>query len=123
MDFQPHSYTYRCTLVKVIDGDTIDVDIDLGFSIRALKRLRFLEVDTEELRGGTDESKASAQAAKARVLELLEAAEKIYVQTVMDDVGKYGRLLAWVFYMNADGIAHNLNKQLIEEGFQKTSKS
>lgn len=119
MDFQKPNYTYRATLDRVIDGDTIDVYLDLGCHTTVHKRLRFLELDTEELRGGTDESKAKAQAAKARVIELLEGASQIYVSTEMDDEGKYGRLLAYVWYEDADGNPHNLNTQMVAEGFQK----
>ena len=119
MEFTKPNYTYRATLDRVIDGDTIDVYLDLGCHTSVHKRLRFLELDTEELRGGTDETKASAQAAKARVQELLDNASRIYVSTEMDDEGKYGRLLAYVWYEDADGIAHNLNKQMVTEGYQK----
>lgn len=118
---QPH-YTYRAILNRVIDGDTIDVYINVGFYTAMRKRLRFLELDTEELRGGTFESKAKANDAKDRVIELLEGASKIYVQTKMDATGKYGRLLAWVWYMGEDGIPHNLNEQMVTEGFQKAPK-
>lgn len=121
MAFSIPNYTYRVELVRVIDGDTIDVDIDLGFNIRAQKRLRFLDIDTSELRGGTEESKAHARAARDRVQELLGSAHKIYVQTVMDSTGKYGRLLAHIWYESPTmtQIPVCLNEQLIQEGFQK----
>ena len=119
MEFEKPSYTYRASLIKVIDGDTIDVYVNLGFYTVQRKRLRFLLVDTEELRDSDMRRREKAQEAKARVTELLEGADKIYVQTKMDTTGKYGRVLAYVWYMGEDGIAHNLNQQLIDEGYQK----
>lgn len=111
--FEPPVYTYRVKeVVKVIDGDTIDVQLDIGFSSYLRKRLRFLGVDTYEVRG---DEKEQGLLAKARLQEMLDSADNIYVQTVMDSQGKYGRLLAWVWTEN-DGELTLLNTQLIEEG-------
>jgi micrococcal nuclease len=111
-------YTYRATLNRVIDGDTIDVTLDLGFQFSAVKRLRLLDIDTNELRSQIKEERELAQKSKTRVQELLESADEIYVQTVMDSTGKYGRLLAYVWY-EKDGVSACLNTQLVEEGHQK----
>jgi micrococcal nuclease len=121
-EFQRPHYTYRATLAKVVDGDTIDVYINVGFYTAMRKRLRFLDVDTEELRSSDASRRELAKEAKARVEELLNDATKLYVQTKMDSTGKYGRLLAYVWYMGEDGVAHNLNHQLLDEGFQKAPK-
>ena len=111
--FEPPVYTYRVKeVVKVIDGDTIDVQLDIGFASYLRKRLRFLGVDTYEVRG---DEKEKGLLAKARLIEVLDAADQIYVQTVMDSQGKYGRLLAWVWVEN-DGKLTLVNTQLIEEG-------
>ena len=118
---RPH-YTYRASLNRVIDGDTIDVYINVGFYTAMRKRLRFLDLDTEELRSSDIRRRELAKVAKARVIELLEGASKIYVQTKMDSTGKYGRLLAYVWYMGEDGVAINLNQQMVDEGFQKAPK-
>lgn len=118
MNLEKPTYTYRATLNKVIDGDTIDVTLDLGFQFSAVKRLRFLELDTNELRSRVGEERELAQASKDRVQELLESADAIYVQTVMDATGKYGRLLAYVWY-EKDGETVCLNRQMIDEGHQK----
>lgn len=112
MDFQYPSYFYRATIVRVIDGDTIDVDLDVGFDTTLRKRLRFLDIDTFEVRG---EEKEKGLVAKARLEALIEKAEKIYVQTVMDAEGKYGRVLAWVWGVY-EGSPVNLNQILLEEG-------
>jgi micrococcal nuclease len=121
MEFEKPSYTYNATLLKVIDGDTIDVMIDLGCHTSIRKRLRFLEIDTEELRDRDTERREDAAEAKERVKHLLENADKIYVQTVMDSTGKYGRLLAYVWYEDEYGV-QNLNTQLLREGFQKKKR-
>ena len=113
-------YTYRIKeVVRVIDGDTVDVIIDLGFYLSARKRIRFLNIDTYELRGGTDETKVLAKAAKARLEELLATPDsKIYIRTEMDDTGKYGRLLGRLYVMrNSDGFIIDINHVLLEEGF------
>jgi len=119
--FTKPNYTYRATLDRVIDGDTIDVMLDVGFYTTMKKRLRFLELDTEELRSSDASRRELAKEAKARVIELLENADTIYVQTTMDKTGKYGRLLAYVWYETA-GVQHNLNEQMLNEGFQKAPK-
>jgi len=116
--FKKPDYTYRVKVDRVIDGDTIDVYVYMGFYTVQRKRLRFLNVDTEEIRSSDSRRRVLAQEAKARVQELLDAADKVYVQTKMDTKGKYGRLLAWVWH-EKDGIMTNLNEQLVEEGFQK----
>lgn len=118
MNLEKPNYTYRAKLNRVIDGDTIDVTIDLGFDLSAVKRLRFLDLDTNELRSRVVEERMLAQASKVRVQELLESADEIFVQTVMDSTGKYGRLLAYVWY-EKDGETICLNRQMVEEGHQK----
>lgn len=113
-------YTYRIKeVVRVIDGDTVDVMIDLGFYLTARKRIRFLSIDTYEIRGGTDETKALGKAAKARLIELLATSDaKIYIKTQMDDTGKYGRLLGRLYVIrNSDGFIIDINHVLLEEGF------
>lgn len=118
-EFRVPDYTYRVSVDRVIDGDTIDVLIDVGFYSTTFKRLRLLEIDTEELRSSDEDRREKAKLAKARVEEILfEEAEQVYIQTEMDAKGKYGRLLAYVWY-EKDGDKICLNKQLVEEGFEK----
>lgn len=106
-------YCYRVVeVVKVVDGDTCDVLLDVGFSTYLQKRLRFLKIDTWEVRG---EEREQGLVAKARLIELLEESEKVYVQTVMDAKGKYGRVLAWLWTQNG-AVITNVNDQLLIEG-------
>ena len=88
-------FEYRSSLLKIVDGDTIDVDIDLGFSVVLKKqRIRLYGINTPESRTRDLEEKRYGLAAKARVRELLEAAESITIKTAIDKKarGKYGRI-------------------------------
>ena len=107
------AYTYRAVVTKVVDGDTIDVDLDLGCHVWIHRRLRFLEVNAWETRG---EERDRGLAAKAFVKKAIANAHRVIVQTEMDAEGKYGRLLAWVHLITEDGNSACLNKMLIEEG-------
>ena len=106
-------YCYRVVeVVKVVDGDTADVLLDVGFHTYLQKRLRFLKIDTWETRG---DERELGLIAKARLIELLEEADAVYVQTEMDAEGKYGRVLAWLWVQNGAAIT-NVNEQLLLEG-------
>ena len=106
-------YIYRVVeVVKVVDGDTIDVLLDVGFHTYLQKRLRFLKIDTWEVRG---EEREQGLVAKARLIELLDESDAVYVQTVMDARGKYGRVLAWL-WTEKDSVMTNINDQLLVEG-------
>lgn len=106
-------YTYRVEVVKVIDADTIDVKIDVGFNTHIFKRLRFLGVDTWEVRG---DEREKGLIAKARLEELIASSKEAYIQTVMDGQGKYGRVLAWFWLGHDNGIYECANRILLEEG-------
>ena len=90
-------YEYRARLIKVVDGDTVDVDIDLGFGIWMKdERVRIMGIDTPESRTRDKVEKLFGKAASARVKELLE--EDIILKTQIardgeDMKGKYGRIL------------------------------
>ena len=107
-------FEYRCSLVKIIDGDTIDVDLDLGFSVVLKKqRIRLYGINTPESRTRDLEEKKYGLAAKERLRELLEEADAISIKTEIDKKarGKYGRILGTVM---AD--TTNVNNLLISEG-------
>lgn len=110
-EFKDPQYTYKATVTKIVDGDTIDVILDLGCHTTVSKRLRFMGIDTWEVRG---EEKVEGKIAKERLIEMLEGQE-VLVQTIMDSTGKYGRLLAWVWIKTDQGPI-NVNNLLLEEG-------
>ena len=119
-EYQSPNYFYRAKVVRWVDADTVDVDIDLGFYLTARKRLRLLEFDAEEVRDSDPLRREKAHAATDRCNELAPVGSCVYVQTVMDATGKYGRLLAYVWYNLDEPV--NLNEQMIAEGWQKEPK-
>ena len=111
-------YIYRGKLDRVVDGDTIDAMIDVGFDIWVKKRIRYKGIDTWESRTRDLEEKKRGLAAKARNKELLEkVSEKSgYFRLKSYGVGKYGRVLGELFIMDKDDNQININNKLIEEG-------
>ena len=111
-------YIYRAKLDRVVDGDTVDVLIDVGFDIWFKKRIRFKGLDTWESRTRNLEEKALGLKAKARTKELLEkvSSKSGYFRIKSYGLGKYGRVLADVFIMDKDGKQWNINETLISEG-------
>ena len=111
-------YIYRGKLERVVDGDTIDALIDVGFDIWIKKRIRYSGIDTWESRTRNLEEKAKGLEAKARNKELLmEVSSKSgYFRLKSFGVGKYGRVLAEIFIEDAEGKQYNINETLIAEG-------
>ena len=108
-------YEYRCTVVKIIDGDTVDVDIDLGFGIWMHKeRIRLLGIDTPESRTRDKEEKKYGLAAKKYLTEMLNDEGGIVLKTKKDAEGKFGRILGelWRTTDNAD---KSINQYLVDE--------
>ena len=111
-------YIYRAKLDRVVDGDTIDAMIDVGFDIWVKKRIRYKGIDTWESRTRDLEEKAKGLEAKARNKELLmEVSSKSgYFRLKSYGVGEYGRVLGELFIMDKDNNQININNKLIEEG-------
>ena len=111
-------YIYRGKLDRVIDGDTIDALIDVGFDIWVKKRIRYNGIDTWESRTRNLAEKAKGLEAKARNKELLlEVSSKSgYFRLRSYGVGKYGRVLGEIFIEDAEGKQYNINETLITEG-------
>ena len=113
-------YEYKIKSIEhIVDGDTFDCMVDLGFSILHKIRVRMYGINTPESRTRDLEEKARGLASKKRLIELLEQHEgDLILQT--NKKGKYGRYLGTVFAdQNAgDGQEQtNINRQLIEEGY------
>ena len=111
-------YIYRGKLERVVDGDTIDALIDVGFDIWIKKRIRYSGIDTWESRTRNLAEKAKGLEAKARNKELLlEVSSKSgYFRLKSHGVGKYGRVLGEIFIEDAEGKQYNINETLISEG-------
>ena len=107
-------YEYSCKIVRVVDGDTVDVDIDLGFGMWMHKeRIRLHGIDTPESRTRDLEEKKLGLQAKDYLKSLIMNADKLIVRTEKD--GKFGRMIGYL-YMNPDATV-SLNQMLIDEGF------
>ena len=111
-------YIYRGKLDRVIDGDTIDAMIDVGFDIWVKKRIRYKGIDTWESRTRNLEEKKLGLAAKERNKQLLEevSSKPGYFRLKSYGVGKYGRVLGEIFIMDNDNNTMCINNQLITEG-------
>ena len=111
-------YIYRGKLERVVDGDTIDALIDVGFDIWIKKRIRYSGIDTWESRTRDLEEKAKGLEAKARNKELLmEISSKSgYFRLKSHGVGKYGRVLGEIFIEDKEGKQYSINETLISEG-------
>ncbi len=107
-------FEYFCKLERVVDGDTIDVNIDLGFQVWHKARVRMLGIDTPESRTRNLEEKALGLASKARLKELLKG-KKVKIECSKEK-GKFGRVLAIVWTVDKEGKEIDINSQLIEEG-------
>jgi len=106
-------YEYNAKLIRVIDGDTIDCSIDLGFNINVNERVRLKGINTPETRTRDLEEKKKGLAAKDRVIELFEGVEKFVIKTELDKKGKYGRIIGTITLPEH---SISLNKMLLQEG-------
>ncbi len=113
-------YNFRVTKIKkVVDGDTIDVVIDLGFDLMKTERVRIAGVDTPEKRTRDLEEKALGLDAtnwlKEKLTETIKGDEELTIRTeLVGGTGKYGRLLGWLYVGDS---AVSLNQQMIQEGY------
>lgn len=109
-------YEYRVkNITKVVDGDTIDVDIDLGFNISYSQRVRLAGIDTPESRTSDKAEKILGLESKEYLKSKLKDAKLIVIKTEKPDSSeKYGRILGWL-YVNGDTIS--INDQMIEDGY------
>ena len=113
-------WNYSATVTKVVDGDTIDVVIDLGFDIKIRQRVRVAGVDTPEKRTrNKEEKKLGLDATFWLEDQLSDAVNSGYALTIRTELdkgatGKYGRLLGWLYIGDA---TVSLNEQMVEEGY------
>jgi micrococcal nuclease len=109
-------YIYRIkSITKVVDGDTIDADIDLGFDISLTKRIRLAGIDSPESRTRDLEEKKLGLETKEWLKNRLQFAKDIIIKTELpDSTEKYGRILGHLFI---NGEETSLNNQMITEGY------
>ena len=127
MDFANNMFTYNATILRVVDGDTVDVMVDLGFSTHRKIRVRLYGINAPESRTRDLAEKKLGLAAKARLIEILDEQDnQIFLKSY--GVGKYGRCLGELFYNRIeieeddDGETYeetlktSINNQLVVEG-------
>tara|TARA_B100000963_G_scaffold164657_1_gene142994 strand:+ start:292 stop:702 length:411 start_codon:yes stop_codon:yes gene_type:complete len=103
-------YEYKCKIVRVVDGDTVDVDIDLGFGVWMRKqRIRMYGIDTPESRTSDKVEKKYGLAAKDFLVKWTNAGE-LTLRTFKDDRGKFGRILGELWW----GGKQNINQLLVD---------
>jgi micrococcal nuclease len=112
-------YIYRIKqITKVVDGDTIDADIDLGFDISLTKRIRLAGVDTPESRTSDANEKKYGIQSKEWLKHKIESAENILIKTELpDSTEKYGRIIGHLFVNDQEA---SLNDQMVVEGYAWT---
>jgi micrococcal nuclease len=108
-------HEYRCKVVKIIDGDTVDVDIDLGFGVWMRKqRIRMYGIDTPESRTRDLEEKKYGLAAKEFLTGMLNDPKGIILKTHKDGKGKFGRILGEM-WRTSDFADQSINDYMIDK--------
>jgi micrococcal nuclease len=133
-------YQYAAEAVRVVDGDTIDVILDFGFSLKQKMRLRLSSINTPELNSKDEEERERAEHARSFVWNCLEASpeavevsrtlivrsRELVVKTIKTAAGKerqtFGRYVAEVYFKTNEGEWKNLNQLLLDEGLAVVSK-
>jgi micrococcal nuclease len=104
------NYEYNATLIRIIDGDTVDAMIDLGFNVWIKKRIRLYGIDAPETRTKNLDEKAAGIKTKKRLSQIMNECEGKFVLR-SHGVGKYGRCLGTILINN-----NNINNLLVKEG-------
>lgn len=108
-------HEYRCVVTRVVDGDTVDVDIDLGFGIWMRKqRIRMYGIDTPESRTRDLEEKKYGKAAKKFLEGMIDDSKGVVLKTHKDGKGKFGRILGEL-WRTSDFADQSINEYMIEK--------
>jgi micrococcal nuclease len=106
---------YVKQVTNVVDGDTIDVVIDLGFDISFTSRVRLAGIDTPESRTKDKAEKALGLESKKYLADRIKAAKNIVIRTEkINSSEKFGRILGWLYL---DGESNSINHEMIEKGY------
>ncbi len=115
-------YTYRCKIVRVVDGDTLDLEIDLGFNVRIRERVRLFGVNTPEVFGtnATEAGKLASEFTKTWVEKYSNLVGHFeYHSLKYDAKDKYGRGLGIVKFIGSDNQIYALTEDLVKNGHSK----
>ena len=106
-----HEYSYRATVVSVYDGDTVTLNVDLGFDIwMTNERVRLYCLNTPEITGA---EKPEGLAVRQHLLDLMPVGSEVEIRTIKDRTGKFGRYLVVIYLQGQD---ESLNARLLREG-------
>jgi micrococcal nuclease len=105
-------YHYKATLNRIIDGDTIDVNIDLGFSVKIKQRVRLYGINTPEVRTKDLNEKKKGLEATEYLRKILP--KEFIIETILNKRGKYGRVLGILWVKDV-----NINEKMVNEGYAK----
>ena len=108
-------YEYKCKVKRVVDGDTMDVILDLGFSVHHAVRVRMAGIDTPESRTRDKDEKARGKLSKAFLKESIKGRKIILKTKIKDAKGKFGRVIAEVWAEFEEGSLRNINELMIKE--------
>jgi len=106
-------YEYKCFVIRVVDGCTVDAQIDLGFNVLVRQRIKLYGINCEDIKSSDDAIRQKATASKNRLTELL--GKEFICQTVMNKRGKAGRTLGHVFTEDENGVRIGINQKMINE--------
>jgi len=108
-------YEYKCKVKRVVDGDTMDVILDLGFDIHHAVRVRMAGIDTPESRTRDKDEKARGKLSKAFLKESIKGRKIVLKTQIKDAKGKFGRVIAEVWAEFEKGSLRNINELMIKE--------
>jgi len=99
----------------VIDGNTVDANIDLGFNVTIRQRIKLYGVNVKDIRSNDETTRQQAVASKQKLTELL--GNEFVCETIVNKRGKAGRVMGKISTITADGTSIDVNQQLIDNGF------
>ena len=108
-------YEYKCKVKRVVDGDTMDVILDLGFDVLHSVRVRLSGIDTPESRTRDLDEKARGKLSKAYLKESIKGKKIVLRTKLKDSRGKFGRVIAEVWAEFEEGSMRNVNELMIKE--------
>ena len=108
-------YEYNCKVKRVVDGDTMDVILDLGFDVHHAVRVRMAGIDTPESRTRDKDEKARGKLSKAFLKESIKGKKIVLKTKIKDSKGKFGRVIAEVWAEFEKGSLRNINELMIKE--------
>ena len=116
-DGDVNMYEYKCKVKRVVDGDTMDVVLDLGFNILHACRVRLAGIDTPESRTRDLDEKARGNLSKAYLKETIKGKKIVLKTKIKDAKGKFGRVIAEVWAEFEEGSLRNVNELMVKEAY------